>query len=1484
MDKALRDELRKATQSIRGLLEKEFSEQLEGTFDILADGTVLTVPGQHLSAAQRVVREKLVAVIAHKEASGLSPAAAVGAYLREAAFTTLNRFVALKMLEARGLVQECVSRGDESGGFKEFTALAPGMVQLPDKGYRVYIETVFDEIGQEVRMLFDRRDVASLLWPRRLALTTLLERVNSNELKSVWTEDETVGWVYQYFNSDKDLDQARYDDKGKPKAPQSSYEMAVRNQFFTPRYVVQFLTDNTLGRIWYEMMQGQTKLKETCGYLIRRPTEIFLQPDEVAPEQGLPVASLTKEELLSQPSFIRFRAIKDPRDIRMLDPACGSMHFGLYAFDLFQTIYEEAWDCALETPDGMQPLHEAYNNRDEYLLDVPRLILANNIHGIDIDPRAAQIAVLSLWLRAQKSWQNQGVAPGKRPTIRRSNIVCAEAMPGEETFFNEFIEAHLSATPEMRLLSQLLGRVFLSMKFAGEAGSLLKIEEEITRAVLDAKKMWHTTPSSEQGSLFNDDSAIQAKKEFRLDVSGIADETFWEKAEERIYSALQKYAEQAEHGGGYQRRLFADDAARGFAFIDLCRKRFDCILMNPPFGDSTDNVSEILVKQAPIAKKNTYIASVVIGCHRLVNDGMLGAITDASFIHQTRYEEFRDFLLKTSGRGIGCFSAFGWGVLDSYVETAGFVLSQKSEEPAPFIDLREDGDLRSDKLRIAIKLLSDGIIDRRCSLLPTEAFRRLPKSVMTFWLPVQLLEAYRIQPSLAPTLVDARCGMSSSDNSRFYKLWWEVSPCDISREKKWVFLSNGGSPAPLFRQQVYVANYARDGLEVKARVKDLFGSESRTVINQQYYFRSGFTYGKRTESLTVQILPEGHVFSNEGQAIFPLDKDNTWPVLAYLNSTLVASLLNSIAGQHKESGYVGSLPSAPKDFLDSDFVKDAIQKNYQILAAHARSVPESQYFLWPLATVELPRQNIFNQVQAALSHDSLLFSHNFVEIDRVLERIIGFKTNDSLPWAHRTWDLSSVLFEATDNDVIKLVCHDLVGYLIGCVFGRWDVRFATGEKIPSPLPQPFDPLPICPVGQLQNGNGLPISKNEAQTLENEGKWDYPIDISWSGILVDDPGHLLDLETRIRFVLKVIWSDCADSVEDQVCDVLGVRELRNYFRQSSGFYSDHIKRYSKSRRKAPIYWQLSTVSGSYSVWLYYHRFDRDTFFQVQSLVKAKLDHEITRLNNLRQEAGPNPDSSRRKSIEELEILVQELSGMRDEVAYVAPLWNPKFDDGVIINFAPLWRLVPHNVNWQKECKDAWDSLVSGKFDWSYLAMHLWPERVVPKCRTDRSMAIAHGLDEVLWEEDDKGKWKPAPVSPTMVEALIAERSSVAVKSALQALLSAPEPRSVGRGRSTRTIDRPSSPRRWATTSSIAETEARAPATVEVDKAALDLIRHAIANVSGGVAKADVLSATGLRESDWNKAINALLARGEVTRSGEKRGTRYHASTREKTEDE
>ena len=186
-----------------------------------------------------------------------------------------------------------------------------------------------------------------------------------------------------------------------------------------------------------------------------------------------------------------------------------------------------------------------------------------------------------------------------------------------------------------------------------------------------------------------------------------------------------------------------------------------------------------------------------------------------------------------------------------------------------------------------------------------------------------------------------------------------------------------------------------------------------------------------------------------------------------------------------------------------------------------------------------------------------------------------------------------------------------------------------------------------------------------------------------------------------------------------------------------------------------------------------------------MVTPKLAHEERQLARIVQSAGSNPSARERKEIATQEAFVDELRAMFDEVKRVAPLWNPNLDDGVVLTMAPLWRLVPQHKPWQKELKSKWDELAAGKYDWAHLSMHLWPERVVPKCATDRSLAIAHGLEDAFWVEEDDGKWKPQPVPTRPVDELVQERTSIAVKAALKSLLEAPVANgNGGRGRGRR----------------------------------------------------------------------------------------------------
>ena len=274
-------------------------------------------------------------------------------------------------------------------------------------------------------------------------------------------------------------------------------------------------------------------------------------------------------------------------------------------------------------------------------------------------------------------------------------------------------------------------------------------------------------------------------------------------------------------------------------------------------------------------------------------------------------------------------------------------------------------------------------------------------------------------------------------------------------------------------------------------------------------------------------------------------------------------------------------------------------------------------------------------------------------------------------------------------------------------------------------------------------------------------------------LVDDLNHPLDIGTLTSAAI------CAAlDVEE---DSSRVGSLRTWI--AKHFFAYHSKMYTKSHRRAPIWLQLSTPSLRYSVWLNMHASTEDTLFRLQTEVLVpKLAQEQRLLDSLRVALQEAPTSANTKAIERQEQLVADLRGFADEVRLIAPIWKPCLDDGMNVTGSMLWRLFGHNKAWQAECRTTWDALCRGDHDWSRLAMHLWPERVVPKCAIDRSLAITHDIEHLLWAEDSEtNKWQQAEDSQKSVLRLMAQRSSPALKSCLDELTrkAAPAPRTRAR---------------------------------------------------------------------------------------------------------
>ena len=624
-DQTTRNRLQRFVTEARRALEEEFARQLQNDYGMdPVSGTVAPLDSlRHTNDQQRETARILRDTLAHYCAGpDTDTKSGLDRIVREQAFTVLNRLAALRMAEARGLLIESVSNGYQAKGFQLYSRLAGAGLGETGDAYRVYLHSIFDELSQDLPGLFDRYSPQGRLFPREAALIQVLDLINHGEIDPLWAEDETIGWIYQYFNSKEERKAMR----DASQAPRNSRELAVRNQFFTPRYVVEFLVDNTLGRLWLNWTGGLTGLRDRCQYLLVKPDE---QPEPA-------------------------KQLRDPRTIKLLDPACGSMHFGLYAFDLFLEIYREAWDWeqahgagCLDTETGggldLKPLSRTYGDQAVFLHDVPRLIIERNIYGVDIDPRAAQIASLALWLRAQRAWHEAGVKAKDRPRVGRGNVVAAVAPPAEVDLRKRFTE---ELDP---LDAELFEKTLFLLKGLPELGVLLQVEKELPVLI---RKVF-----GEHGPIFSKEDMAQ-----------------WQKAEARLREALTDYARAAR--STYQGRLFAEDALQGLRMIDLCREIFDVVVMNPPFGALSAGTKTQLAKAYPLSKNDLLAIFVERGLDVIRTGGRLGAITSRTCFFLSSFQKWREGVVLGIAKP-DVMADLGHGVMDdAMVEAAAYVLEK----------------------------------------------------------------------------------------------------------------------------------------------------------------------------------------------------------------------------------------------------------------------------------------------------------------------------------------------------------------------------------------------------------------------------------------------------------------------------------------------------------------------------------------------------------------------------------------------------------------------------------------------------------------------------------------------------------------------------------------------------------------------------------------------------------------------------------------
>lgn len=280
---------------------------------------------------------------------------------------------------------------------------------------------------------------------------------------------------------------------------------------------------------------------------------------------------------------------------------------------------------------------------------MPSLILEHNIYGVDIDPRATQIASLALWLRAQRAWHDAGVQREARPAVGRGHVVAAVAPPAEIDLRREL----MAGMDELD--GELFERTLFLLNGVPESGVLLRAEREVPALVRQ---------------VFGSHGVI-----FKAE-----DERQWRSAEMRLREALQDFARAT--AGSYRNRLFADDALEGLRLIDLVGERFDIVVMNPPFGALSQSVKAKLGKDYPKSKNDLLAVFVERGVDLLRSGGRLGAITSRTCFFVSSFQKWReDVVLATAPPVV--FADLGVGVMDeAMVEAAAYVLEvEKKRNP-----------------------------------------------------------------------------------------------------------------------------------------------------------------------------------------------------------------------------------------------------------------------------------------------------------------------------------------------------------------------------------------------------------------------------------------------------------------------------------------------------------------------------------------------------------------------------------------------------------------------------------------------------------------------------------------------------------------------------------------------------------------------------------------------------------------------------------
>lgn len=1235
---------------------------------------------------------------------------------KQAAYTLLNRLVFLRLLEAAGLRKPLVVTGGwDSKGYKDFREIAPALCDVrhdESEGYAFLLQLVFEDLATDLPGLYGSAGIADLIPVPVSTLRAVVEAFDDPELESCWTDDMTLGWVYQYWNDpDREALDAKINDGGKIEP----HEIASKTQMFTERYMVDWLLQNSLGPMWLAMCKkhGWTPEVEANGTLDaleqrrvewrakRDERQAALAIDQAKQEQDksykfdekrLPGVSLTELMPLHTEAERRWayyvpqpipddaveHAPNSVRDLKILDPAVGSGHFLVVAFDLLFALYEEesrhlsgkALAAGVTRQADKTPRASAqsltYDHDDYRPQAITERILEHNLHGIDLDPRAVQIAAAALWLKAQQKCHE--AQPGQLNLVA-SNLGIA-SLPDNDP---ALVELRRTVEAETGIPAKLTNQLVEALRGAEHLGSLLKVDAAIEKAIADHEKNLNWDQTVQQLNLFPDGRVEQQKLRFPR-----------EQMQFNLLAALESFLSRHTSAQDLGLRLRGEQLAAGVRFVRMVREgTYDLVVANPPYQGSQKLADDSYLRDFyGVAKPDLYAAFLVRSLQLVRESGYSSLVTMRGWMFIGQYQEVRELLL--GSYRLAALGDLDRGAFDEIaagpggVATAMSVMQRIDPTSGQSVAVRATPSSDVGGPRITARKRAGVLCHAELFQFSPTDLSQIPSTPIVYWWTKKFISEFVQAPKLGD-YAPVRVGLATSNNARFLRSPWELfaSQVQCSRPSEghatvrssWVPYVKGGGAQQWVEPLQNVLHWNARGLENKVYNEFGYGSHTRQVRNENFYFRPGVAFTATGTKLRARVHRYLSVFDVTGQSVFPSDMAY---VVCIMNSTRGRSILEDL--------------NPTVHFQASDAVR------------------------LPLLQISNCAE-IFSRIDDAFGHNE---SHR--------ETSVEFGCPGPSPWSQvQEWAQRAV--DRPEGEPLPPYepvydsepPTDHLSFAVGVALGRFG---SNGEGILDPTTE-------------DRNHALPRGILFLDGTLAEGD---------DGDSLGQPAARIILDKWVEFGPEIAAGKKLGPVRDW---------LREKF-----FGNVHRQMYENR----PIHWPLSSAKKTFVAWINIHRWNEAT---LRVLLADHLQPALTRLEGELDDLRSARDGADAKAARDTAGRFADVKKWRDElVEFIANVeqcaekgpappdpkkperetdarYDPDLDDGVMINSAALWPLL--EPQW-KDPKKWWNELVKAKgkkdYDWSHLAVRYWPTRVDKKCQADPSLGVAHGC---FWKYHPARAW-------------------------------------------------------------------------------------------------------------------------------------------------